>query len=112
VPAERQRLKKFLEIEFGSTNNLREFTGCGLLLSRLGQLVGKVAYLLLQVGNGCGCGRYFASLGPIRALFRSPRVGHDEPQSYANLGFRAMAGSPIRVKTGKALCPKANARRL
>src|SRR5262245_35900760 len=30
------------------------------------------------------------------AAFRSPWVGHDKAQSYANLGFRAMAGRPLR----------------
>jgi hypothetical protein len=58
-PVLSQRLKKFLEIEFGATNNLKEFTGCGLLRACFGQLCGS---------RLCRCGHSGSDDIPFRAV--------------------------------------------
>jgi hypothetical protein len=80
-----------LQIKRRAANDLEHFRCRGQLLSRLIRFAGENAYLLLQVGKGSG--RYFASLGPIRAptldrLFASitmphfaPSEGYDEERS-------------------------------
>jgi hypothetical protein len=95
-------------------DDLQHLCGRSLPLKRLFQLVGESDYLLLQVINGRGCGRYFASLGPIRAStfdrllaftalpHFAPRGGHDDAQAYPNPGFHAMAGFFGSFSTGAA----------
>jgi hypothetical protein len=47
-----QRLKNFLEIECGSTNDLKKFAGCSLLLSSLGQLAPQLLDQLIATDGG------------------------------------------------------------
>src|SRR5262249_41066190 len=99
-----------LQLDSGAADDLEHLGSRRLPFVRLLELAGKSAHLLLQVGNGCSCGRYFQSLGPVRALTLNRLLastalshlaplkgGHDEAQSYANPEFLAMAGRSLRV---------------
>src|SRR6516165_9942476 len=78
------RVKYWREISGRRIDDLQHRSGRGLPLVGLLQLAGESGYPLLQVSNGRGCGRYFASLGPIRAptldrLFASTALPHFAP---------------------------------
>jgi hypothetical protein len=92
--------------------------GSGLLLLRLFCFAGENAHLLLQVGSGWGCGRYSASLGPIRAptldrLLASTALPHFVPLGVTTrLKLSQIPGFvPWQVRlchSGSALHPKAD----
>src|SRR5215471_18300064 len=61
---------------------------------RLFQLAGKSAYLLLQVDNGWGRGRFFASLGPIRPLRSRCCISPPHKSGRCGSGARLMSAIP------------------
>src|SRR5215813_5182131 len=61
---------------------------------RLFQLAVKSAYLLLQVDNGSGRGRFFASLGPIRPLRSRCCISSPHKSGRCGSGARLMSAIP------------------
>ena len=62
------RLEHRLRVSRRRFDDLENFCSCGLLFQRIVALARSLVELLLYVGDGYGCDRRFASLGPNRAL--------------------------------------------
>ena len=77
-----QRLKKFLEIECGVTNNLKEFTGCGLLRACFGQLCGSASELFSKTRD--------------RPLLVERGLGRIDALRFRGLTARCFARAPAR----------------